>query len=183
MAHRFIEWDGWEEGLMDSIIGPEESEDCWYRDLETGTVDSSVPATAPATAGAFTASVNGRGTGVFPPLAPTTHEPTPALTRDIGRSPVQSIAPAFKRKQTAKLALPLPLAKEQEKERLLNTDGDYCGGRGGELGRRLEAWLTINGIPEGHSIARRWEREHESLNSPMPMSSMRDSPLREVVVE
>lgn len=27
-------------------------------------------------------------------------------------------------------------------ERTLNRNGDVCGGRGGELGRRLEAWLS-----------------------------------------
>ena len=27
MAHRCIEWDGWEEGLVDSILGPEEEEE------------------------------------------------------------------------------------------------------------------------------------------------------------
>lgn len=32
MAHRFIEWDGWEEGLVESILGPEEDEDDWLKD-------------------------------------------------------------------------------------------------------------------------------------------------------
>jgi hypothetical protein len=34
---------------------------------------------------------------------------------------------------------------EREKEQMLDTTGDICGGRGGELGRRLEAWLTHSG--------------------------------------
>jgi len=37
------------------------------------------------------------------------------------------------------------LMKETEKEQMLNMTGDICGGRGGELGRRLEAWLTVSG--------------------------------------
>jgi hypothetical protein len=31
------------------------------------------------------------------------------------------------------------------KEKMLDVTGDICGGRGGELGRRLEAWLCSNG--------------------------------------
>ncbi|KAG6838112.1 hypothetical protein H0H93_007364, partial [Arthromyces matolae] len=34
MAHRVIEWDGWEEGLVDSILGPEEKEDDWFQGLD-----------------------------------------------------------------------------------------------------------------------------------------------------
>lgn len=36
---------------------------------------------------------------------------------------------------------------EVELERMLDIRGDVCGGRGGELGRRLEAWL-VEGSPE-----------------------------------
>ena len=45
----------------------------------------------------------------------------------------------------ARLSRKLPFVEEQEKEQMLNTTGDICGGRGGELGRRLEAWLTVTG--------------------------------------
>ena len=31
MAHRCVEWDGWEEGLVESILGPEEQEDDWFK--------------------------------------------------------------------------------------------------------------------------------------------------------
>ena len=31
MAHRCIDWDGWEEGLVESILGPEEQEEDWFR--------------------------------------------------------------------------------------------------------------------------------------------------------
>ena len=134
MAHRFVEWDGWEEGLVDSILGPEEHDEDWLKDLDR------------------------------PPSVQGTGAQSPPHGLSDGRS-LQTTVPVLaaprKRKSTR---LPLPLAKEQEKEQMLVTTGDFCGGRGGELGRRLEAWLTINGIEEGHSIAMRWERDHEPLN-------------------
>jgi hypothetical protein len=34
MAHRCIEWDGWEEGLVESILGPEDQEDDWFKEWE-----------------------------------------------------------------------------------------------------------------------------------------------------
>jgi hypothetical protein len=35
MVHRCAEWDGWEEGLIDSVLGKEdEDEEAWFRDLE-----------------------------------------------------------------------------------------------------------------------------------------------------
>ena len=34
LAHRCVEWDGWEEGLVDTILGPEDAEEEWYRDAE-----------------------------------------------------------------------------------------------------------------------------------------------------
>ncbi|KAF8067931.1 hypothetical protein FPV67DRAFT_1165551 [Lyophyllum atratum] len=113
MAHRFVEWDGWEEGLIDSILGPEEHDDDWLKDSED----------------ALTAA------GLNSPPMPD-------------HAPNILISAVTRRKPSSKL----PFAKEQEKEQMLNTTGDYCGGRGGELGRRLEAWLTVNGIEEERSI-------------------------------
>jgi hypothetical protein len=40
LAHRFIEWDGWEEGLIDSILGPEGHEHEWFNESETWGVSS-----------------------------------------------------------------------------------------------------------------------------------------------
>jgi len=52
------------------------------------------------------------------------------------------------------------VAVEKEKEKLLKSTGDICGGRGGELGRRLEAWLMVNGDEEGRvGIPRKWDGE------------------------
>ncbi|KAF9029134.1 hypothetical protein BDZ89DRAFT_1065660 [Hymenopellis radicata] len=91
MAHRFVEWDGWEEGLADSILGPADSEDDWLSD--------------------------------------------PAVVE----APDSTEGVAGRRKVSVKL----PFDKEAEKEQMLDMTGDICGGRGGELGRRLEAWLTV----------------------------------------
>ncbi|KAG1763292.1 hypothetical protein EDD22DRAFT_887499 [Suillus occidentalis] len=121
MAHRCVEWDGWEEGLVDSILGPEETEDEWFKDAEC-TADalsaSSAPVSAHATSGALQAA-------------------------------------SFKRR---KKAGHMPLKKEREKEQMLNTTGDICGGRGGELGRRLEAWLSVN----GDGTRKNWEEEYDA---------------------
>ncbi|KAG6884926.1 hypothetical protein C0993_007190 [Termitomyces sp. T159_Od127] len=116
MAHRFVEWDGWEEGLVNSILGPEENEDEWFKGLDgsntrVGVQSPSVPVDGPL-----------------------------------------NIA--------QRAAAKLPFQQEREKEQMLNTTGDVCGGRGGELGRRLEAWLTINGIEDGKPIARSQEYDH-----------------------
>ena len=49
------------------------------------------------------------------------------------------------------------VAVEKEQEKLLAATGDVCGGRGGELGRRLEAWLHVSGDADGRvGLGRRW---------------------------
>lgn len=56
-------------------------------------------------------------------------------------------------------------AEEKERERLLATTGDECGGRGGELGRRLEALLSVDENGEGDVLQTRisaWDPEHDS---------------------
>jgi hypothetical protein len=110
MAHRFVEWDGWEEGLVDSILGPEEHEEDWFHDA---------PSASPPLSAEPTKHVDSEGTSCALLVA--------SLTR-------------------RKAPLKLPFIKEKEKQQVLNTTGDICGGRGGELGRRLEAWLSGNGI-------------------------------------
>ena len=40
MAHRCMEWDGWEEGLVESILGPEDEEEDWFKEWEEPTLDS-----------------------------------------------------------------------------------------------------------------------------------------------
>lgn len=135
-AHRFVEWDGWEEGLVDMILGPEEHDEEWFRDVEAdrhliqGLTSPPVPE--------------------FSPLAPHNNDEGPSVLV----SAVTRLKPLAN----------LPFTKEKEKEQMLNTTGDYCGGRGGELGRRLEAWLTVNGVEEGHSVPRRWEHHNHDLH-------------------
>jgi hypothetical protein len=34
MAHQCVEWDGWEERLIESILGPENQEEEWFQDSE-----------------------------------------------------------------------------------------------------------------------------------------------------
>ncbi|KAI0072090.1 hypothetical protein K474DRAFT_1686788 [Panus rudis PR-1116 ss-1] len=131
MAHRCIEWDGWEEGLIESILGPEDQEEDWFRsweDLE----GSDTPADSPRTS------------------------TSPTLTDSESES---DVSPQSQRR--AKGGRPPMVAKvvaaEKEKEKLLNATGDYCGGRGGELGRRLEAWLTVSGDAEGRvELGKKW---------------------------
>ncbi|EEB88698.1 hypothetical protein MPER_13317, partial [Moniliophthora perniciosa FA553] len=46
MAHRFVEWDGWEEGLAESMLGSEEFEEDWVKEgvceEETGVLSPSL---------------------------------------------------------------------------------------------------------------------------------------------
>jgi hypothetical protein len=127
MAHRCAEWDGWEEGLVNSILGPEEFEDEWVQPVGPysgagGAVDTN----AVRSLGADSVSSTRRG----------------HLRR--GHSQAQ-LQPPVRGAPPMKLSSKLPMLAEQEKEQMLNKTGDICGGRGGELGRRLEAWLTVSG--------------------------------------
>ncbi|KAG1871459.1 hypothetical protein F4604DRAFT_1769800 [Suillus subluteus] len=128
MAHRCAEWDGWEEGLVDSILGPEDTEDEWFKDAEC-TADALSASSAPVCAESQASSC-GANSGAL-------H------------------AASFKRR---KKAGHIPLKKEREKEQMLNTTGDICGGRGGELGRRLEAWLSVN----GDGTRKNWDEEYDA---------------------
>ncbi|KAG2140676.1 hypothetical protein DEU56DRAFT_980054 [Suillus clintonianus] len=128
LAHRCVEWDGWEEGLVDSILGPEDTEDEWFKDAEC-TAEALSASSAPVCAESV-ASTSGANSGALQ-------------------------AASFKRR---KKAGHIPLKKEREREQMLNTTGDICGGRGGELGRRLEAWLSVN----GDGTRKGWEEEYDA---------------------
>ncbi|KAK1219971.1 hypothetical protein PQX77_017286 [Marasmius sp. AFHP31] len=46
MAHQFVEWDGWEEGMAESMLGLEEFEEDWFKGVEynaDSTLSSPVP--------------------------------------------------------------------------------------------------------------------------------------------
>ncbi|KAG2063559.1 hypothetical protein BDR04DRAFT_1123180 [Suillus decipiens] len=126
--HGCVKWDGWEEGLVDSILGPEDTEDEWFKDAEC-TADALSASSAPVCAESQASSCG----------------PTPGVLQGA----------SFKRR---KKAGHIPLKKEREKEQMLNTIGDICGGRGGELGRRLEAWLSVN----GDGTRKNWDEEYDA---------------------
>jgi hypothetical protein len=50
---------------------------------------------------------------------------------------------------------------ERAKEKMLDVTMDMCGGRGGELGRRLEAWLCAN----NSNACGSWTMEQSQSNS------------------
>jgi len=136
-AHRCAEWDGWEEGLVESILGPEDQEDDWM-----GEAHAVALATAPENN-----SEDEEGDAC--PTADDLIKPQGIRRK---RRPVSRVT-----------------AEEKERERLLATTGDECGGRGGELGRRLEALLSVDDEDEdGEGIVLRrahisaWDSEHES---------------------
>ncbi len=131
-THRCAEWDGWEEGLVESILGPEDQEDDWIREVQSVTVS--------------TAPDNGSDDeGDACPTADDLIKP-----QGIRR----------KRRTVSRIA-----AEENERERVLSTTGDECGGRGGELGLRLEALLSIDEDGEDNILRTRisaWDSGHES---------------------
>lgn len=155
MAHRCVEWDGWEEGLVDSILGPEEQEEDWFKSWDDvnhndSAVDWPKTPLSPqtSTSPTLTESVSG-----------SSHSDEQEKDGSSGvRAAVVPVAPSKTTVRVAGAGLPVKVvAVEKEKEKLLNTQGDFCGGRGGELGRRLEAWLTVKGDSEGRvQLKKRW---------------------------
>jgi len=131
-AHRCAEWDGWEEGLVESILGPDDQEDDWIREAHSVAL-----ATAPDN--------DSDDEGDTCPTADDLIKPLGIRRK---RRPVSRIT-----------------AVEKELERVLATTGDECGGRGGELGLRLEALLSVDEEGEGNVLGTRisaWDSEHES---------------------
>ena len=137
MAHRCAEWDGWEEGLVDSILGPEEFEHEWYK-VENGISGGG------GGGGACRRVNQGEETLQLPDCEGAEEgedSDEPSSTAKYKKVPAVGSSSS----KIVKMSSKLPMLLEQEKEQMLNTTGDICGGRGGELGRRLEAWLTVNG--------------------------------------
>ena len=128
LAHRFAEWDGWEEDLIDCMLGPEVMEEEWFRDWD----DAPGPSGGPG--------------DVSPPFGTADSRGLVGLTSAVNEILVSAV-PVTRRAPVVQPATTnlLPFVKEKDKEKMLNTTGDICGGRGGELGRRLEAWLTVGG--------------------------------------
>ncbi|OJT01718.1 hypothetical protein TRAPUB_7774 [Trametes pubescens] len=157
LAHRCIEWDGWEEGLVESILGPEDQEEDWFKTWDEA--DAGSAPHSPADDGDLHGDAD---TDDHPAPPPPPDSPlvsgSPTLTTSTSEG-----EDGLKARKTsggaAMLAAPkIVVAAEKAREKLLNATGDFCGGRGGELGRRLEAWLYVNGDEDGRvDIGRRWE--------------------------
>ena len=130
-AHRCAEWDGWEEGLVESILGPEDQEEEWIREAHAVAL-----VTAPDNA-----SEDEEGDA-----CPS------AVTDDL----IKPHGIRRKRRPVSRIA-----AEEKNRERVLATTGDECGGRGGELGRRLEALLEDGEETVIRPRVSAWESEHE----------------------
>ncbi|KAI0264610.1 hypothetical protein BC834DRAFT_826020 [Gloeopeniophorella convolvens] len=133
-AHRCAEWDGWEEGLVESILGPMDQEEDWVREARV------IAASTAPDSGSDDDDVGDACPSVDDILKPH------GVRRK--RRPVSRVT-----------------AEEKERERLLATTGDECGGRGGELGRRLEALLSIDEDGDGSVPRPRvavWDSVHES---------------------
>ena len=133
-AHRCAEWDGWEEGLVESILGPEDQEDDWLCEARSKI-----------------AMTTGRGSD-----GEEEGDACPSVDEVLKPHGVRR-----KRRPDSRVT-----AEAKERERLLSTTGDECGGRGGELGRRLEALLSIDEDGEGDGTVHRtpvseWDSEHE----------------------
>jgi len=159
MAHRSIEWDGWEEGLVGSILGPEDEEDDWFKEWEEAGPDSPSAANPgmyglDAMASKITlgevhdgdvqessttnSRINRDGSKSD---GKTEGAETSPLPFKIGPAPDGKLgANGIGRKKLATKVV----EEEKAKEKQLGPGGDICGGIGGELGRRLEAWLHQN---------------------------------------
>ncbi|KAI0635266.1 hypothetical protein C8Q77DRAFT_693378 [Trametes polyzona] len=180
LAHRCIEWDGWEEGLVDSILGPEDQEEDWFKSWEEDGDPGEEPRSpvSPSDAATLARSDDWAGDGEDEgeerererergPVGPAGDSPlasgSPTLTSSTSEGSAEDTGSGSKRKASGGgatlAAVPkIVVAAEKEREKLLNATGDFCGGRGGELGRRLEAWLYVNGDADGRvDIGRRWE--------------------------
>ncbi|GJE86638.1 hypothetical protein PsYK624_027190 [Phanerochaete sordida] len=165
MAHRCIEWDGWEEGLVESILGPEEQEEDWFRtwaddedasrpepDGDSDATDASPASPLTSTSPTLTEQHSDGEDGSGKRRGSTGSQAAGGKRASVGAAAAPTAAPP-------RAAQPVKVvAVEKEKERILDQRGDICGGRGGELGRRLEAWLVVNGDGDGRvELPRRWK--------------------------
>lgn len=190
-AHRFVEWDGWEEGLVETILGAEEAqEEMWFNEWEEqaagadgdeevvvdeGEVEGAgveAPEIVRAWHGVRNwteADVSGMATGSAsppeslsdsrssPPTSDDTNEPKSAVG-DAGMTlmpPPMTLGGQARGKKPRSNSIALTRPDERERERLLDATGDLCGGRGGELGRRLDAWLySVHGDEDDENWGR-----------------------------
>ncbi|TBU59358.1 hypothetical protein BD310DRAFT_925391 [Dichomitus squalens] len=161
LAHRCIEWDGWEEGLVESILGPEDQEEDWFKEWQDEGVE---PASHDDEVGDGAAADEYRSESPVAAISPTL---LALVTSDSDADGLRRRPSGVANANGSLLPAPVPVPKvvvavEKEREKLLNATGDFCGGVGGELGRRLEAWLYVNGDADGRvDLGRRWKGDEE----------------------
>ncbi|KAI0746886.1 hypothetical protein C8Q80DRAFT_1121584 [Daedaleopsis nitida] len=183
MAHRCIEWDGWEEGLVESMLGPADEEEDWFREWrdEDAPVshdeqqqhpgygqdrdgdtswdgDASTETESDAKPDSPVASISPTLLTVGLADSPDRDRRAGLLYANTNTNTNTNIGMNGVAEKGAGAPVPkVVVAVEKEREKLLNATGDICGGRGGELGRRLEAWLYVNGDADGRvDLGRRW---------------------------
>ncbi|KZV76710.1 hypothetical protein PENSPDRAFT_646163 [Peniophora sp. CONT] len=165
-AHRCIEWDGWEEGLVESIIGPEESEEEWIRSAHAETERALNGETSALTSGANSVPASGPASAPMQrsklsrPIIVNTNGSSDDDDEALGPAGILKQVPGIVRRKSKKRSVHAPLhatTAEKEREKTLVGGGDDV-----ELGRRLEALLTLHGNGDG-SVRRKtvWEAEHE----------------------
>ncbi|KAI6118657.1 hypothetical protein EV401DRAFT_1966254 [Pisolithus croceorrhizus] len=145
-AHRCVEWDGWEEGLVESILGPEDTEKDWFAEgcwceVERGwRCDDEESGRERCGCDDMESKKMANGSEPRACMAVNSSPPLPLTTQ-----PACSTSPSTTSPQGGFIPPDFPgmfiLKKEREKEQMLVSAGDICGGRGGELGRRLEEVL------------------------------------------
>lgn len=151
-AHKCAEWDGWEEGLVGSIlgtVGSEAEESAAPPPLSfPGALALSVaepkefweePGWEEPLVTQMRLSFSRFSDGVIPEGTKIPH-PLAGAPRRAGGGLSPSATGLRRASQSS-------TGSELEMEMMLDVKGDICGGRGGELGRRLEAWL-IETSPE-----------------------------------
>jgi len=151
MVHRCAEWDGWEEGLVDSLLGTEEDEEAGFRGCEDdgdlkeaedeGDDTFQEPVIEVRTDSKRLASISPLDRSAkLPPNPPAVVRlPVPPIPKRH-----MSFAAVRSGVSLPPVSQPLLDSNERAKEKMLDVTGDICGGRGGELGRRLEAWLCAS---------------------------------------
>jgi hypothetical protein len=151
-AHRCIEWDGWEEGLVESIIGPPEQEDEWIHDARAETHRALHGAPSAPTSGHASAPPSAALHAVL-----ASASLAPAVDSPGDEDPADVIKPGLARRGKRKKVLHVTAAEKEREKGLSGEAGD-----GGELGRRLDALLTLHGNGDG-SVRRKmhWHSDHE----------------------
>ncbi|KAI0311007.1 hypothetical protein OF83DRAFT_1069550 [Amylostereum chailletii] len=151
-AHRCVEWDGWEEGLVEALVGPEDQEEEWLREAKTET-ERALKAEKERVQHGF-ASLT--ATAIIAPRTIGSDED------DDDSSPsVDDILKPLGVKRRRRRAPLHATAEEKAREKELSAAGDV--GHGGELGRRLEALLTLHGNGDGSvKHGKRWASAHDS---------------------